>query len=134
MDLLSYLFWPNPGNADYSSPKSLALLAVCLLFILGGILFSFWRKRQTHTVFKRLSAHWSAAAFWFGCIGIVLVVARVEEIQFIAMRFLWVLWIGALAAFLWFQVRQFRARYYRPLPATRTDDPRAAYLPRKKKR
>ena len=66
--------------------------------------------------------------------SLLFVVARTEEIQFLAMRFLWVLWLAAALLYLFLQVKFFRARYYEELPVDRTDDPRAAYLPKRKRR
>ena len=61
---------------------------------------------------KRLSNSWSTALLSFGVTGIVLTVARVEGIQFVAMRFLWALWAAALALYLVYQIRNFRHRHY----------------------
>jgi len=60
--------------------------------------------------------------------------ARVEQIQFLAMRFLWVLWGALLLAYVVFQILRFRARNYVVLPSVRTDDPRDKYLPGRKKK
>lgn len=71
---------------------------------------------------------------WFGLISLVLIVSRVESIQFFAMRILWVFWGAALIFYGVFQARRFRQRHYEVLPSIVESDPRAQYLPRKKKR
>ena len=35
MQILSYLFYPNPGNAGYGSPKAILLLGICATFVVG---------------------------------------------------------------------------------------------------
>jgi hypothetical protein len=131
---LMYLFWPNPGSSGYANPKALALLVVCVVLIAGALAVSTWRSRQSNPRMKRLSRSWSVASFWFGFVGLLLVVARVEEIQFLAMRFLWVLWAIAAVLYILLQVKLFRARFYEELPIQRSDDPRQAYLPKRKRR
>lgn len=133
MQILSYLFYPNPGNADYTSPKALVLLVVCGLLVLAALTLRQWRKSSKNPVTKRLSRSWPTAAFWFGFIGLVLVASRAEEISYVSMRFWWVVWLGALLFYLWLQVRLWRARHYEPLPGMKVDDPREKYLPKKKR-
>ncbi len=132
-DFLIYLFWPNPANAYYDSPKAMALLVVCGLLILASFGMSFWRKRMHDGILRKLSRSWSVAAFWFGLTGLVMVIARAEQIQFVSMRFLWVLWLLVAALYLAFQIRLFRARYYQVLPTVTKEDPMGKYLPGKKK-
>ncbi|MEK7590737.1 MAG: hypothetical protein AAB489_00830 [Patescibacteria group bacterium] len=132
MQILSYLFYPNPGNAGYGSPKAILLLGICATFVVLSLLVRFWRGRLGNPVTKRLSNSWSTALLSFGVTGIVLTVARVEGIQFVAMRFLWALWAAALALYLVYQIRNFRHRHYTVLPMVTVDDPRGKYLPAKK--
>lgn len=61
---------------------------------------------------KVLSRSWSSAAIWFGLIGLVLTVSRVEQIQFFSMRVLWALWTCILVLYVLFQFWQFRRRHY----------------------
>lgn len=133
MQFFSYIFWPNPGNATYTSPKAIALLAFCFLLVAASFALSFWRKRMTNPQMRKLSRSWSTAGFWFGVTGLMLVIARVEQIQYVAMRFLWVVWLVLAALYLFLQIKRFRAQYYEVLPATSSIDPRARYLPKKKK-
>lgn len=128
-----YLFWPNPGNAAYDDSKVLALLVLCVALILGSFILHALRRNSPNPVFKKLSRSWSSAAFWFGVVGLVLVVSRVEGVGFLAMRAMWVFWGIAALLILWVQVRIFRSRYYQPLPREESSDPRDRYLPRKKK-
>src|SRR5688500_2011783 len=107
-DFFVYLFWPNPGNAYYSSPKAVALLIVCALMVAGGVVLSRWRKKQGDQVMRKLSKTWPSAAIWFGLIGLVLVVARVEQIQYIAMRILWVVWGVAIVLYVLWQIKRWR--------------------------
>ncbi len=128
-----FLFWPNPGNASYASPKAVALLAVCLALIAAALVLSFLRKRSRDASFRKLSRTWATASFWFGLIGLLLVVARVEQIQFVAMRVWWLLWLLFFAAYLFFQIRLWRTRHFTVLPRERVDDPRTQYLPKQKR-
>jgi hypothetical protein len=131
MPIFSYLFWPNPGAI--STEKFLVVLIGCCLLVFLSLVLRFWRKRQTDAMIRRLSASWARAALWFGCIGIVLIVSRSEGIQFIAMRFLWIVWGVALLLYILFQIQRFRTRYYQVVPQKKEADPREKYLPKPKK-
>lgn len=134
LQFLRYLFWPNPGFAAYTDVDMLGLLGLCVLLIVASFALSFWRRKQSNPLTRKLSASWASVAFWFGLVGVVLVVARVEDIQFLAMRFLWVLWAVLLLAYVFLQARVWRARHYEILPTETRHDPRDAYLPRGKRR
>ena len=127
--MLSYWFWPNPGNASYDSPKVLVLFAVCGVLFLVSFLVVSWRRRTSNAVTRKLSRSWPRAMRWFAIIGIALVVSRVEAIQFLSMRFLWAVWGLALLAFIGFQVWWFRKRHYTVVQKEKVEDPRAKYLP-----
>ena len=131
--LLVYLFWPNPANAYYNSPKAIALIVVCGLLVLGSFALSFWRKRMRNSVTRKLTRSWPSAAFWFGLTGLVMVICRAEEIQFLSMRFLWVLWLALAVLFVILQIRLWNARHYEVLPTVTKEDPMGKYLPGKKK-
>ncbi len=131
--LLQYVFYPNPGYATYTTPTQLALL----LLSLGLIALSFglrqWRRKLQNPITKKLSSGWPSAVFWFGVVGIVLVVSRVEHIQYLAMRFMWLPWFLAVLGYVFLQVRLYRAKHYEILPKVVVNDPRDKYLPTKKK-
>jgi hypothetical protein len=133
-NLFSYLFEVNPGGATYAKPSMLILLGISGACILASIILRFWRRRLENPGTKRLSRSWAGTAFWFGVAGLLLVLARVEEIQFLAMRFLWIVWALAAVLYVFFQVRQFRVRHFQILPSAVRDDPREKYLPQRKKR
>jgi len=127
-----YLFWPNPGNAYYTSPKIQVVLAVCIFLLLFSFIFGLFRRRMRNPILKKLSRSWSSAAFWFGILGLLFAVSRVEGIGFLAMRAWWVGWGIAVAFFAGVQLRLFKARYYETLPKEDFVDPRDRYLPKKK--
>ena len=134
MSILIYLFYPNPGHLTYGSTQILLLFALCGGLLVASLLIRLWRTRQTNAVTRKLSRSWSSVAFWFGISGLVLTVSRVEKIQFIAMRFLWVVWVAVLALALVLQYRMFRMRHYAVVPRkVMPDDPGAKYLPGKRK-
>lgn len=133
-EILTFLFWPNPGNAHYASPKAIVLLVVCIAMILKSFLLPYWRNRIRNPQLKKISKSWATASGWFGWTGLVLVIARVEEIQYVAMRFLWVIWGAALLAYLFVQYKVYRAKYYEVIPSRPVEDARADYLPKRKKR
>ena len=133
-DVLTFLFWPNPGNADYTSPKALLLLVLCLAAVVASFVLPRLRAGWKNPQMKKVSGTWASACGWFGWSGLLLVIARVEEIQYLGMRFLWVLWGAALAAYLALQVRTYRNRYYEVIPNRPTQDARSQYLPKRRKR
>ena len=132
--ILSYLFWPNPGNASYDSPKAMALIVFCVFLIALSVGLSVWRRKISNPVTKKLCRSWPSAAFWFGFSGLILTVSRVEQIQFISMRIMWVIWLAFAVLFVVMQMRLYRARYYEVLPKEVSVDPRAKYLPKQKRR
>lgn len=133
-DILMYLFWPNPGNAYYSSPKVVALLVLLAVMIVGSFVVSYWRKNYASAAVRKVSKGWSPSLLWFGIIGLILVVSRVEQIQFLAMRVMWVVWAAFILLAVYLQMRTYRNRYYEVLPATQVTDPRSKYLPKRKRR
>lgn len=130
--MLSYWFYPNPGNADYANPKVLLLFAACLFLFLGSFIVSSWRKNHGNSVTRKLARSWSSAMRWLAVIGFILIIARVEDIQFVAMRFLWVVWALAAALFILLQAWLWKKKHYTVVPTERFEDPRAKYLPHKK--
>jgi hypothetical protein len=130
----SYLFWPNPGNTGYDNPKVIALIVVCLLLVIGSFVLSRWRGRLTNASLKKVSKSWPMACVWFGLLGLLFTVSRVEQIQFLAMRFLWVLWAAAAVLYVLLQIRMVRTRTYEVIPTEKSRDPRSRYLPKRKRR
>ena len=133
MQIVTYLLWPNPEAATYDNPKVMALLAVCAGFVLLSFVIRRWRLHVSNPVTRRLSKSWSSAALWFGLVGLVLAVARVEQISYISMRLWWAVWLLCLILVLVVQTRRWRALHYQVLPKEKTNDPREKYLPKKKK-
>ncbi len=133
MPLLSYLFWPNPGNADYSDPNMVFLLAVGLALVVASLGLRAWRAGLADHRLKKLSGSWQTASFWFGLTLAFLVVCRVETIQFLAMRALIFLWGAAFLAYVVWQVKRFRSQYFQIVPRAATQDARAKYLPKKRR-
>lgn len=133
MRFFSYLFWPNPGGMSYSDPHALLALFICGVLLLLGLVFSLLRWRSRSGAFRRLTRSWARAALWFSGIGLLLVVARTEEIQYLAMRFWWVLWLGGLLLFVILQWRRARLLWYEVLPTASVQDSREKYLPHVKR-
>lgn len=133
-DFLTYIFWPNPGNAAYTSPKAATLLLLCIVAVVMSFVLPRLRNNWQNPQLKKVSKSWASACAWFGWSGLVLVICRVEEIQYLAMRFLWVLWGAALLAYLFVQYKVYRAKYYEVIPSRPAEDNRAQYLPKRKKR
>lgn len=131
--LVSYLFWPNPEAASYDNPKVMALLGLCAALIVLSVVIRRWRLSVENPVTRRLSRGWASAAIWFGVVGIVLAVARVEQISYISMRFWWAVWLFALVLMLFVQGRRWRTLHYQVLPKEKMNDPREKYLPKRKK-
>ncbi len=132
-DFLVYLFWPNPGNATYGSPKAIALTVLCFLLIALSFAVKNWRKKQG-SITKKLSRSWSSAFMWFGLTGLFLVVCRAEGISYVSMRVWWGVWLLIFAIYGFVQFKMFRSRHYEVLPQEKQqEDPRQKYLPKKKK-
>lgn len=132
MPFLSYWFWPNPGGWHYTDSRVMTLMGVCVVLILLSFAIRLWRKRLTNSVTSKLSRSWSSAAFWFGLTGLFLAASRVETIQFLSMRSLWVLWLLCIVLYAFFQVIQFRRRHYTVLARTNVIDERDRYLPKRR--
>jgi len=130
--MLSYWFYPNPGSANYGSPKVLILFGVLGVFFLASFALAAWRNRHQNSVTRRLAKSWAAALRWFSIIGIVLIICRVEEIQFFAMRILWAVWGLSIIVFILLQAWFWKRMHYSIIPRSTTEDPREKYLPRKK--
>lgn len=129
-----YLFSANPTDiAHYSDGWVIGLIALSLVFVLGSFAISFWRKKLTNSITRKLSVSWSRMAFWMGLVGLVLVVARVERIQYIAMPFLWVIWAAILLLYVVVQWRIFVMKHYEVMPRSLEVDPNERYLPKRKK-
>lgn len=130
---LRYLFSANPTSiAHYSDAGILALIALCAVMIAGSFLISRWRKNVQNGLTRKLSSSWSSMSFWMGVVGLVLIVARVERIQIIAMPFLWVVWGLVLLVYVILQWRIFSLKHYEVMPRNVAVDPRQQYLPKKK--
>ena len=131
MSFVRFIFSPNPGSATYDTPWVIALLAGCTaLIVLWFVLRRGWIPLSMN---RKTIRSLSSAFLWFGVVGLVLTVCRVEKIQFLAMPFLWVLWALALGAFIVLQARLHRMRHYQVLPRVVAGDPRDKYLPGKRK-
>lgn len=134
MPFLSYWFWPNPGHVSYGNPKVITLLIICGVLIIGSFAVRAWRYRQTNPMTKTLTKSWATAMIWFGVTGLIMVVSRVETIQFLAMRALWAVWILTLAAYVAFQVINFRRRHYVIVEKQKVVDMRERYMPGRKRK
>jgi hypothetical protein len=132
--MLSYWFWPNPGSVSYGSPKILTLLLLSTLFLLGASLIVRWRMRQENPVTRKLAQSWPMLLRCFGFSGLLLTVARAEGIQFLSMRFLWILWTFALLGTLVFQALKLKRKHYTVIRGREPEDPRERYLPQQKKK
>ncbi|MDD4318908.1 MAG: hypothetical protein PHW10_01115 [Candidatus Peribacteraceae bacterium] len=130
---LRYVFYPNPGDAAYGDGWVIALFILAGALVVASFVLRRWRTSLQNPVTRKLSRSWSGASLWFGLVAAVLTVSRTEQIQFFAMRLLWGLWILSLLLYVFFQLRQFRARHYSMLPRERTMDPLERYLPGKRR-
>ena len=116
----------------YDNPKVLAMLGVLFFFIVLSFVVSAWRRKLKNPMTKKLSSSWSSASFWFGITGLILVVCRVENIQFMSMRVLWAVLFLIALLYIIVQVMSFRRRHYVVKDRVQVVDERDKYLPRKK--
>ena len=132
--MLHYLFWPNPPAPFYSSPKVIVILLICAALIVSSMIIKRWRIRHHNAVTRKLSRTWQSALFWFGIIGLFMVVCRVEGISYLSMRFWWIIWGVSALLYTGFQIKMFRSRHYEVLPTqSKEEDPLEKYLPKKKR-
>ena len=111
-----------------------AILAFCVMLVVGSFVIRWWSHHEQNARRRLLSRSWPAASLWFGLSGLILVVARVEQIQFIAMRLWWVIWGVTAGFYVWFQVKNWHLRYYEVLPQQKQRNSMERYLPRRKRR
>lgn len=133
MGVLSYLFWPNPGGGAYTDPHPLIALTACGLLLLGSLVLRVLRARSLSGSFRRLSQGWARAALWFGVVGLLLTVARAEEIQYVAMRFWWIVFGASAVLYMFMQWRRVQCIWYEVIPSHPVGDPREKYLPHRKR-
>ncbi len=135
MEILSYIFWPNPPAPAYTDSKVALIIGVCGLMIVSSFLFKRWRNTVQNSMTRKLTKSYGSALLWFGLVGFFMVVCRVEGISYLSMRMWWFVWLLAIAFFVFLQVKMFRARHYEVLPNEQhIEDPKEKYLPKKKKR
>lgn len=133
MTALSYLFWPNPGGATYGDPHPQIAIAVCGAFLLLSLALRIMRARSPSGAVRRFAQSFDGIALWFGVTGLLLVIARVEEIQYLAMRFLWIVWGGSFILCGVVRLRRLRLLGYEVIPSAVPPDLREKYLPRRKR-
>ncbi len=127
-----YWVWPNPAGWQYQDPKVISLIAFGFALVVLSFIIRVWRRKLSNPQTRKLSASWPSASFWFGIVALFLVVCRVELIQFLSMRLLWLFWLLGAVFFCILQVAQFRRRHYTVMARTNVLDERERYLPRKK--
>lgn len=133
MSIAEYLFYPNLGTGSYTSTNVSIILGISALFVIASIVSRVWRKKQQNSVMRKLTKSWPSSFLWFGIVGAVLAVSRVEGIQFVSMRVWTLVWAACFLLFALFQTMKFRRRYYEVIPQVKTEDPKDRYLPKKKK-
>ena len=133
MEVFSYLFWPNPGGVSYAGPHPRIAFLVCGILLLLSLVLRILRARSRSGSFRRLSHGWARAVLWFSLVGLFLVVARVEEVQYVAMRFWWIVWGGSAAGYVFLQWRRTQRLWYEVIPSTPAQDFREKYLPHTKR-
>lgn len=131
--MLSYLFWPNPGGATYGDPHPRIAIAVCGALLLLSLALRILRVRSHSGSIRRFAQSFARIAMWFGVTGLLLVVARVEEIQYLAMRFWWIVWGGSFILCCVVRLRRLRLLGYEVIPSAAPPDSREKYLPRRKR-
>lgn len=132
--MLNYLFWPNPPAPLYSSPKVIVILLICAALIVSSVIIKRWRLRHHNAVTRKLSRTWQSALFWFGIVGLFMVICRVEGISYLSIRFWWIIWGVSALLYVGFQIKNFRSRHYEVLPTqSQEEDPLEKYLPKKKR-
>lgn len=132
MNILSYIFYPNPVAPSYTNVK--VLTALFIVFALAAFAVWFRRKlRKSHdTQLKKLASGWPTAAWWFAMTALVMIVARVESISYVSMRFWWGVWLVFAILYIALQYKVFSSRYY-TIVEKRVKKKLSPYLPKKRK-
>lgn len=127
------IFTLQPGSVSYGHPMAAAILCASLLaFAVGAVVR---RRQHSATGYARQGLKaWGTLLFVFGVIGVMLGVSRAENIVFLAMPFLQILWALLLAVSSVIHLSLLRKRSYTILPSARVVDPRDEYLPKKRRR
>ena len=131
--MMDYLFTVNPPQLPYADTAIIGGLALAVGLLILSYALSRWRRRAD-AVARKLSKSWPTVSVWFGIMALVLVLSRAEGIQVFSMRFLWVLWGALVLLFAILQWRLFTRRHYEVVKTPIFNDPRDAYLPKKKRR
>lgn len=134
MSFLSYLFWPNPPLLSYGDLRVILLLGACVLITVVPLLLTVFLGRGGGSFLRKATQSWGKAGWSFGLTGLLFTLSRVEGIQYLSMRFLWVLWSAALGIFVFFQVRAWRLWHYEVLPQLPLENPLSKYLPKRKRK
>ena len=133
MSFITYLLWPNPEAATYDNPKVIVLFCICAVLVVLSVIIRRWRLHVQNPITRRLSRSWASATLWFGLTGLILAVARVEQISYISMRVWWAVWLLAIVLMFFVQWKRWRTMHYSVLPREKIDDPREKYLPKRKR-
>jgi hypothetical protein len=128
------LITPNPGGWSYDDTIVIALLLGALVLIVGSFIVRRIASRAQSGVMRKSLRTSATAMLWFGIVAIVLTVARVEQIQFLAAQILWVVWGLAVIITIAIQVRMTRSRYAEVLPRAGANSEREKYLPKAHRR
>jgi uncharacterized membrane protein len=132
MNILSYIFYPNPVAPSYTNVKVLIALGLVVALIVFAVLFRKKLRKSQDTQLKKLASSWPTAAWWFAITALVMIVARVESISYVSMRLWWGVWAIFAILFIVLQYKVFAARYY-TVVEKRARKKLSPYLPRKRK-
>ncbi|PIP65210.1 hypothetical protein COU77_02025 [Candidatus Peregrinibacteria bacterium CG10_big_fil_rev_8_21_14_0_10_49_16] len=109
----------------------ITLLSISTGLIVLAVVVRFLRPRLD-AVARKLTRALPSVCTAFGLVGCVLVVSRVEGVQYLSMRFLWVIWFLLLGLFVVFQWKIYRQGHYRIERTSVEVSLRDKYLPARK--
>jgi len=132
--LFTFSYWLNtiPG-ANFQFSKITLGVSVAIL-IAGGALW-FYRKKMGKSRHKKWVRTYSVRLINLGILALGLLFVREVGIPFLSMRLWWLVWLIFLFLFSFLALKSYRKVKNRPVVVkSKKTDPRAKYLPKKKKR
>lgn len=128
---LHYYFNPYPGSGFQFSK---IILAGCLVVFLLGIFILFYRKKKAQPRHKKWIQTYGKRIINMAIVALGLLFVREVGIPYFSMRLWWGIWAIMLLIFSFMALKQFRKANRLTLEIKpKAQDPRAKYLPKKKK-
>lgn len=129
---LSYWFTGYPNS---SFNYTIITFVVSALIILAGLGIMMYRKKIKQSRHRSWMRSYSRRLINLGIVALFLLFFREVGIPYLSMRFLWVLWLIVVVIVSVVAFKQYKKATERAVTTVaKPKDPRAKYLPKKKKK